>query len=182
MALYNAPKSEDNIDHFRYTQFIKLTKINKPVQLSTLPPASVAAHQYTNLVYYQIQTWLGNDLEPQEWGWMLESGILEPIRTLLPPARTELQNIIFCNCKNGCGSRSGCRKSGLLCSLACGQCNGQTCLNAAQYPSNPDTENAYDPEILEGLEMNMTDNEDDDNELNVFERQQEEDDEEDEDN
>ncbi|KAJ8728796.1 hypothetical protein PYW07_006492 [Mythimna separata] len=66
--------------------------------------------------------------------------------------------------------------------LSCGQCNGHACLNAAQYPSNPDEENAYDPEILEGLEMNMTDNEDDDNELNVFERQQEEDDEEDEDN
>ncbi|KAK9872193.1 hypothetical protein WA026_016247 [Henosepilachna vigintioctopunctata] len=171
LALYNAPKSEDNIDHFRYTQFIKLTKLNKPVQLSTLPPTSVAAHQHINRVYYQIQTWLGNDLEPQEWGWMLENGILEPIRTLLPPAPTELLNIIFCNCKNGCGSRCGCRKSGLLCSLACGQCNGQACLNAAQYPSNPDEENAYDPDILEGLEMNMTDNEDDDNELNVFERQ-----------
>lgn len=54
--------------------------------------------------------------------------------------------------------------------------NGQACLNAP-LPSNPDEESTYDPEILE-----MTDNEDDDNELNIFERQQEEDDEEEEDN
>lgn len=182
LALYNAPKSEDNIDHFRYTQFIKFTKLNKPVQLSTLPPTSVAAHQHIKRVYYQIQTWLGKDLEPQEWGWMLENEILEPIRTLLPPAPAELLNVIFCNCKNGCGSRCGCRKSGLQCSLACGQCNGQACLNASLYPSNPDEENTYDPDILEGLEMNMTDNEDDDNESNIFERQEEEDDEEEEDN
>lgn len=178
LALYNAPKSEDNLDYFRYTQFIKLTKLNKPVQLSTLPPTSVAARQHINRVYYQIQTWLGKNLEPQEWGWKLENEILEPITTLLPPAPAELLNTIFCNCKNGCGSRCGCRKSGLLCSLACGQCNGQACLNAPLYPSNPDEESTYDPEILEGLEMNMTDNEDDDNELNILDRQQEEDDEE----
>ncbi|GBP51845.1 hypothetical protein EVAR_88550_1 [Eumeta japonica] len=177
LALYNAPKSEDNIDHFRYTQFIKLTKLNKPIQLSTLPPTRVPAHQHINRIYYQIQTWLGKDLEPQEWGWMLENEILEPIRTLLPPAPAELLNIIFCNRKNGCGSRCGCRKSGLLCSLTCGQCNGQACLNASLYPSNPDEESAYDPEILEGLEMNMAD----DNEFKIFERLQEEDDEEEED-
>lgn len=43
---------------------------------------------------------------------------------------------IFCNCKDGCGSRYGCRKAGLQCSLACGQCNGQACLNALPYQSN----------------------------------------------
>lgn len=89
---------------------------------------------------------------------MLENEILEPIRTLLPPAPTELLNIIFCNCKNGFGSRCGCRKSGLLCSFTCGQCNGQAWINASLYPSNPDEESAYDPEIPEGLEMIITDN------------------------
>ncbi|KAL4702434.1 hypothetical protein ACJJTC_010498 [Scirpophaga incertulas] len=145
----------------------------------TLAPNALT---FRGLSFQAIQTWLGKDLEPQEWGWMLEKEILEPIRTLLPPAPAELLNVIFCNCKNGCGSRCGCRKSGLQCSLACGQCNGQACLNASLYPSNPDEENTYDPDILEGLEMNMTDNEDDDNESNIFERQEEEDDEEEEDN
>jgi hypothetical protein len=40
---YNAPKSEHNIDNFRYTQFIKSTRLNKPMQLSSLPPTSAAA-------------------------------------------------------------------------------------------------------------------------------------------
>ncbi|KAG8323769.1 hypothetical protein J6590_107691, partial [Homalodisca vitripennis] len=43
---YNAPKSEDDIDSFRYTQFIKSTRLNKPVQLSSLPPSSTAARQH----------------------------------------------------------------------------------------------------------------------------------------
>nr|CAI5842070.1 unnamed protein product [Callosobruchus analis] len=68
LAVYNAPKSVDSIDHLRYAQYVKLTKLNKPVQLTSLPPTSGAAHQYFNRAYYQVQTWLGNDLEPQEWG------------------------------------------------------------------------------------------------------------------
>lgn len=112
LAMHNAPKSERSIDNFRYTQFIKSTRLNKPVQLSSLPPTSAAARQHINRVYYQIQTWLGNDLEPQEWGWVLQNEILEPT-TLLPPAPEELLNSIFCNCKKGCGSSCGCRKLGL---------------------------------------------------------------------
>lgn len=170
----------DNIDNLRYTQFVKSTKLNKPVQLSNLPPTSAATHQHINRVYYQIQTWLGNDLEPQEWGWVMRNELLEPIMTILPPAPSELLNTIFCNCKNGCGSRCGCRKSGLQCSLACGQCNGQACLNASSYQSDLDEESAFDPEILEELETNILDDEDDDNELEILERL--EDDDEDEEN
>lgn len=182
LAIYNAPKSEHSIDDFRYKQFIKSTRLNKPVQLSTLPPTSAAARQHINRVYYQIQTWLGNDLEPQEWGWVLQNEILEPTTTLLPPAPDELLNTIFCNCKNGCGSRCGCRKSGLQCSSACGQCNGQACLNASSYPNDLDEESEYVPEIVEALETNVTDNEDDDNEFEIqVQRPEEEDDDEEED-
>ncbi|GFY56654.1 uncharacterized protein TNIN_467741 [Trichonephila inaurata madagascariensis] len=114
----------NSMDNLRYTQFIKSTKINKPVQLSNLPSTSASAHQQINHVYYQVQTWLVNDLEPQEWCWILRDEFLEPIMTILPPATNELLNTIFCNCKNECGSRCGCRKSGLQCSSACGQYNG----------------------------------------------------------
>ena len=178
LAIYNAPKSEDNIDHLRYTQFVKSTKLHKPVQLSNLPPTSAAAHQHINRVYYQVQKWLGHDLEPQEWGWVLQNEFLEPLTTILPPAPDELLNTIFCNCKNGCGSRCGCRKSGLQCTLACGQCNGQACLNAISLQSNPEEESAFDPEILEGLETMIEEDENDDNETEIFERPEDEDEEE----
>ncbi|GFY79611.1 hypothetical protein TNIN_102131 [Trichonephila inaurata madagascariensis] len=32
LTIYNAPQSENSIDNLRHTQFIKLTKLNKPVQ------------------------------------------------------------------------------------------------------------------------------------------------------
>ncbi|GFY51097.1 uncharacterized protein TNIN_270001 [Trichonephila inaurata madagascariensis] len=66
LSTYNSPQSEKSIDNLRYTQFIKSTKLNKPVQLSNIPPTRAAAHQHISRVYYQVQTWLGNHLEPKD--------------------------------------------------------------------------------------------------------------------
>lgn len=79
LAVYNAPKSVGSIDHLRYTQYVKFTKLNKPVQLSSMPPTSAAAQQHLNHVHYQVKTWLGHHLEPQERGWTMRNGFLEPI-------------------------------------------------------------------------------------------------------
>jgi hypothetical protein len=57
----------------KYTQFIKSTRLNKPMQLSSLPPTNAAAQSCD-----------------QEWGWILQNDILEPTTTLLPPAPEEL--------------------------------------------------------------------------------------------
>lgn len=89
----------------------------------------------------------------------MRNGFLEPTTTILPPAPENLLNTIFCNCKNGRGSRCGCRKSGLPCSLACGQCNGQACLNASPYQSDVNEDGTFDPEILEDLETNVVEDE-----------------------
>ncbi|GFW57675.1 uncharacterized protein TNCV_2925941 [Trichonephila clavipes] len=83
-----------------------------PCSLFNIPPTSAAAHQHITCVYYQVQTWLGNHSEPQEWGWILRNEFLKPIMTVLPPVPNELLETIHCNCKNGCGSRCGCKKSG----------------------------------------------------------------------
>lgn len=80
-------------------------------------------------VYYQVQTWQGNELNPEDWGWKLINNTLEPIRTLLPPAPEKLLNIIFCNCKKGCSAKCGCKKVGLQCSPACTNCQGVSCSN-----------------------------------------------------
>ncbi|GFY41262.1 uncharacterized protein TNIN_343811 [Trichonephila inaurata madagascariensis] len=144
-------------------------KLNKPVQLSNLPPTNAAAHQHINRVYYQVQIWLGNDLDPQKWGWILRNEFLEPITTVLSPAPDELLNTIFCNCKNGCGSRCGCRKLGLQSSLGCGQCNGQACFNDSRYESDLDEDCTFDPKILQDLETNILDDENNEKELEIFE-------------
>lgn len=80
-------------------------------------------------VYYQVQTWLGNQLNPEDWGWKLIDNTLEPIKTLLPPAPEKLLNTIFCNCKKGCSAKCGCKKVGLQCTPACTNCQGQSCSN-----------------------------------------------------
>lgn len=179
LAVYNAPKSVKSLDHLRYMHYVKSTKLNKPVQLSNIPPTSAAAHQHFKRVYYQVQTWLGHDLEPQVWGWAMRNDFLEPIMTILPPAPEDLLNTIFCNCKSGCGSRCGCRKAGLQCSLACGQCNGQACLNALPYQSDINEDGTFDPEIMEELETNVVEDDNED-QFEIY-QQPEDDDEEEED-
>ena len=99
LAIHNAPISSGRLDYYRYSQFVKFTKLNRPVQLSNLPPSNAAAHEHIKRVYYQVQTWLGNCLEPQDWGWMLQNQLLEPTTTILPPAPDELLNTIFASAK-----------------------------------------------------------------------------------
>lgn len=129
LAVYGAPKKIDCIDTFRYLTFVKNTRNKKQVQLSCLPPTSASATQHLFRVYYQVQTWQGNELNPEDWGWKLINNTLEPIRTLLPPAPEKLLNIIFCNCKKGCSAKCGCKKVGLQCSPACTNCQGVSCSN-----------------------------------------------------
>lgn len=98
-------------------------------------------------------------MQPQEWGWLLQNEALTPVTTLLPPAPNELLTSIFCNGKNGCGSRCRCRKLGMQSFLACGKCNGNACLKALLYPSDVLEDDAYDPEIFQDMKINVYDNE-----------------------
>ncbi|KAI4474116.1 hypothetical protein M0804_015008 [Polistes exclamans] len=87
------------------------TEIYSSKSLSAYPKSSDIQHLYR--VYYQVQTWLDNQLNPEDWGWKLIDNTLEPIKTLLPPAPEKLLNKIFCNCKKGCTAKCGCKKIGL---------------------------------------------------------------------
>lgn len=97
--------------------------------MSCLTPTSASAFQHLYRVYYQVQVWLGNELDPEEWGWKLTDNYLEPIQTLLPPSPEKLLNTIFCKCKTDCSKNCGCQKVGLFCSPVCINCQGQTCSN-----------------------------------------------------
>lgn len=92
---------------------------------------------------------------------------------------TNCSRKFYCNCKSGCGSRCGCRKAGLQCSLACGQCNRQGCLNALPYQSDINEDGTFDPEIMEELETNIVEDDNED-QFEIY-QQPEDDDEEDED-
>ncbi|GBO26300.1 hypothetical protein AVEN_12860-1 [Araneus ventricosus] len=41
--------------------------------LPHLPPTSAAAYQHLCRVDYQAQVWLGNELDPENWGWVFSN-------------------------------------------------------------------------------------------------------------
>ncbi|KAK3917979.1 Protein lin-54 [Frankliniella fusca] len=96
------------------------------VLLADLPPTSDRAHQHFLRVYLTVQDWLGNSLDPTQWGWYRGERSLHPVPSKLSPAPQELLHLIACNCKALCRAGSGCscRKADLPCTPACGKCRG----------------------------------------------------------
>lgn len=180
LAMYGAPKSENSIDNYRFLSFAKSTRLTTAVKLPSLPPTAAATHQHLYRVYYQMQTWLGKDMDPQQWGWILNNNVLDPVTTLLPPAPDILLNSIFCNCTKGCGASCGCRKVGLACSIVCGNCHGQSCFNIDKTDSSDNFEDTEDNEInpidllASAMEEDVEDEEQQYEEQEIFDPNEEE--------
>lgn len=49
----------------------------------SLHPASASAALHSFPTYYQVQDWLDNKLNPEEWGSIRLNGVLQPIKTTL---------------------------------------------------------------------------------------------------
>ncbi len=91
-------------------------------------------------VHLQVMLWkrlTHEDLEfdPERWGWKLDGTRLSSIMTDLAAAPKALLKFVRCKCKltstNPCGTNTcSCRKHGLKCITACGDCRGVNCLNA----------------------------------------------------
>ncbi|XP_070180366.1 uncharacterized protein [Littorina saxatilis] len=129
----------ESLDDLRYKTFsTKVATASTYLQVHSLPPTSAAAKYHSLRVYHQAQEWFGSTLDPLAWGWKMVGSLLAPITTDLPAAPAKLLSIIRCNCKSGCDTKQcSCRKHGLDCSPACGECSGFQCSNAAQ-PSEDD--------------------------------------------
>ena len=135
VTLYNG-KAGECIDTLRYQRFCqKVATSTTVVEAKSLPPTSVACKYHSLRVYYQVQEWKGHsDLNPQDWGWKLESGKMIAVQTHLPPAPKELLSVIKCKCKMGCKTgRCTCRKLGLECTTVCGECLGVSCENSQRF-------------------------------------------------
>jgi len=105
------------LDHLRYLKFFNKVQTRK-----------TAVYSYR--VYVQVQAWLGKNLSPVEWGWIEVNNKLIPVRMTLPAAPDRLLKIIRCCCKQNCdSSRCTCKKYGLHCTPACGDCHGLSCSN-----------------------------------------------------
>ena len=133
-------KQTDSLNNFRYMKFMEMTSCGKKVEPERLPPTERTAFFHSLRVHQQVVVWAklaNNALVPQEWGWKLKSNILSPIMTDLDPAPENLLKFIRCKCKvssrNPCGTNlCMCRKNGLKCVPACGDCIGEACNNSEE--------------------------------------------------
>lgn len=145
VKLYNG-KAGDSLNTLRSVRYHqKVASSNKQVEAKALPPTASASRFHSYRVYFQVQEWacLGRNffLVPQEWGWELQQGQLFPTTTDVPPAPEDLLKVVRCNCKKDCSSGNcSCRKHGLVCTTACGECRGESCTNVAIFLEELDSE------------------------------------------
>lgn len=131
VAMYGGHADEpvNNLRQRKFSQ--KVVSSTKFVHPQTLPPTSSAIEYHSLRVYHQIQAWRGYHLDPLTWGWRSEEEQLIPIMMSTEPAPAELLKTIRCNCLTECKtSRCSCRRAGLECTLACGECRGMSCANS----------------------------------------------------
>ena len=87
-------------------------------------------------------------LDLEEWGWTTRNGENFPVYTREPVAPEELLKFVRCNCKletkDPCSENCSCRRNGLHCVAACGNCCGEGCTNEA--PKDDDIEDEYNNE------------------------------------
>ena len=117
-----------------YNKTIRRSSLSSVFKLESLPPTSRAAHFHVMRTYLQVQQWVGCVLEPTEWGWYVEDGMLKPIKSDQTVAPDTLLKKITCGCdtdKGNCGRACSCRKLSLLCGPGC-KCteSEQNCSNA----------------------------------------------------
>ena len=136
VVLYGG-KVEDSLDSLRYIKYMqKVSTCSTSFQPCKLPPTSAAAKFHSVKTYFQVQEWMNLKqeefhLNPMDWGWDVVQSVMLPIFTDIAAAPEDLLNVIRCNCKTDCQTaRSSCRKHGLVCTVGCGECRGESCVNA----------------------------------------------------
>ena len=75
-----------------------------------------------------------NILPPVEWGWENTGKGMRPVKSSKEIAPDNILKGIRCKCKltskNPCGTNiCSCRKNGIKCMPACGNCHGNNCNN-----------------------------------------------------
>ena len=105
LQIYGASKyaSLNGYRHIVYKRAIGRSSISSSCELASLPPTNVAAKQHSYRTYLTVQEWLGNKLDPTDWGWRAQEGISTPVETDSPIAPDTLLNMVSCGCKpDGC--------------------------------------------------------------------------------
>jgi hypothetical protein len=128
--IYHAPGT--NLCAIRYSMFSRKAAAGT-IKPEALPPTDGAATQHSLRAYLQTRDWLllqSMSLDPTGYGWTAGAHGYEPVTTLDPMAPEELLKFTSCNCSGDCSNRRcSCKKNGVKCISACGNCKGVTCKN-----------------------------------------------------
>jgi hypothetical protein len=138
--------SSPNLNAARVVKFqLKVATSAGYVSPEKLPPTCDAAVFHSLRTYHQVQEWRGNSTNPVDWGWVKSGSGLVPIRMEKAAAPESLIKIIRCNCGGNCKKKTcTCRKNGINCTPACGNCKGITCSN-----TNITSETLEDDDVTE---------------------------------
>lgn len=146
IALYGGNHLTTTLDKLRYKQYV-ISAYKASANMASIPPTLGAAQQHGFRVFHQVQQWIGNYLDPEQWGWKLIKNKLVPITTLKPPAPERLLQLISCKCKTDCRGRCGCRQAGLFCTKLCQQCEG-SCSNIDKSLDIEEEEYVDEPHVI----------------------------------
>ena len=117
LKLYGSVSLQDTtLDVCRFTSYKRLNarlSLTSNFNLASLPPTSAAARQHSLRVFFQVQHWIENKLDPTTWSWKLDNNDLIPVTSLIPPVPDKLLKLISCNCKKSCQPGCACRQIGL---------------------------------------------------------------------
>lgn len=121
----------------------------KEFDLCTILLTAGASQQHGLRVYLQVQEWLGNELNPEKWGWYKaeDEDMFRPVPTLQKAAPDHLLKMLFCTCANTCGPRCPCGQS--RCSAMWTNCAGHACGNQPDPESVLHGEDTTDPDDVE---------------------------------
>ena len=148
--MINSYGGKDNwsMEDLRYHQFTKAAATSKTkIKPQSLAPTKNAAKYHFLRIHLQVIEWktlMGVELNPLDWGY-------EPIMTDLNAAPDDILRFIRCNCsiskKSPCNTNvCSCKRHGLPCVSACGNCNGVECENSVQQEVSSDEDSVQSDE------------------------------------
>ena len=98
-------------------------------------------------MFVQIAEWEGRELDPLEYGWKNEGGMLVPRQGFTDICPAALKKVISCGCNHCDRKNCSCKTNGLYCSDACkcgDDCENQkeddTIEDSHSLPSDDDSE------------------------------------------
>ena len=106
VSIFKGIQSESLVS-LRYSILCRKVSTAKTfVKPERLPPTPSATNLHARRAYLQVMQWLDkcDDMDPTEWGWIIQDGKFVPIMMDISPAPDQLLKMIRCSCSARCNT------------------------------------------------------------------------------